>query len=62
MRVSSTGTKTFIVILQSGRRHRIGRYGEITLAQAGDAAKTLKAEKTLGRIIPQKRGQSTTTV
>jgi integrase len=53
VRVSSTGVKTFIVILQSGRRHKIGRYGDITLAQARDAAKTLKAEKTLGRIFPQ---------
>lgn len=53
VRVSSTGVKTFIVILQSGRRYKIGRYGDITLAQARDAAKTLKAEKTLGRILPQ---------
>ena len=53
VRVSSTGAKTFIVILQSGRRHRIGRYGDITLTQAREAAKTLKAEKTLGRILPQ---------
>ena len=52
VKVSSTGVKTFIVILQSGRRHKIGRYGDITLAQARDAAKALKAEKTLGRIFP----------
>lgn len=53
VRVSPTGAKTFIVILRSGRRHRIGRYGDITLAQARQAAKTLKAEKTLGRLLPQ---------
>jgi hypothetical protein len=53
IRVSSTGVKTFIVILHSGRRHRIGKYGDITLAQAREAAKTLKAEKTLGRILPR---------
>jgi integrase len=52
VRVSSTGAKTFIVILHSGRRHKIGRYGDITLAQAREAAQTLKAEKTLGRIFP----------
>jgi len=52
VRVSSTGVKTFIVILHSGRRHRIGRYGDITLAQAREAAQRLKAEKTLGRIFP----------
>ena len=52
VRVSSTGAKTFIVILQSGRRHKIGRYGDITLAQAREAAIRLKAERTLGRILP----------
>ena len=52
VRVSSTGVKTFIVILQSGRRHKIGRYGDITLAQAREAASKLKAEKTLGRLLP----------
>ena len=52
VRVSSTGAKTFIVILHSGRRHKIGRYGDITLSQAREAAQTLKAEKTLGRILP----------
>jgi Arm domain-containing DNA-binding protein len=51
VRVSSTGVKTFIVVLRSGRRHKIGRYGD-TLAQAREAAKTLKAEKILGRIFP----------
>jgi integrase len=52
-RVSRTGVKTFIVILHSGRRQKIGRYGDITLAQARDAAQRLKAEKTLGRILPR---------
>jgi integrase len=52
VRVSSTGVKTFIVILKSGSRHRIGRYGDITLSQAREAAQRLKAEKTLGRILP----------
>jgi integrase len=39
-------------MLQSGRRFKIGRYGDITLAQAREAAARLKAEKTLGRIMP----------
>jgi len=52
-RVSRTGVKTFIVILHSGRRQKIGRYGDITLTQARDAAQRLKAEKTLGRILPR---------
>jgi hypothetical protein len=39
VRVSRTGVKTFIVILHSGRRHKIGRYGDITLGQAREAAR-----------------------
>jgi integrase len=46
-------TKTFIVLLGSGRRHTIGRYGAVTLAEARAAAKRLQAEKTLGRVFPQ---------
>jgi len=49
VRVSQGGTKTFIVMLGSGKRHAIGRYGEVTLSQAREAARRLKAEKTLGR-------------
>jgi len=54
VRVSQGGSKTFIVMLGSGRRHTIGRYGEVTLVQARDAARKLRAEKTLGRIFPNK--------
>jgi integrase len=53
IRVSQGGSKTFFVTLDgTGRRHKIGRYGEVTLSQARDAARRLKAEKTLGRIFP----------
>ena len=54
VRVSQGGSKTFIVLLGSGRRHTIGRYGEVTLQQARDAARRLRAEKTLGRIFPER--------
>src|SRR3979409_1339899 len=52
VRVPPNGIKTFIVILGSGKRHTIGRYGEVTLSQAREAARRLRAEKTLGRIFP----------
>jgi integrase len=32
LRITSTGTKTFVVMLGSGRRHTIGRYGDVTLS------------------------------
>jgi integrase len=44
--------RTFIVLVASGRRQTIGRYGIITLQEARHAAKRLKAEATLGRIRP----------
>ena len=34
-------------------RHTIGKYPDISLQQARSAAKTLKAEKTLGRLFPR---------
>jgi Arm DNA-binding domain len=52
VRVTANGAKTFIVMLGSGKRYTIGRYGEVTLSQAREAARRLKAEKTLGRILP----------
>ncbi len=53
VRVSQGGAKTFLVMMGSGKRRTIGRYGDITLAQARAAAVRLKAEKTLGRIFPE---------
>jgi Arm DNA-binding domain len=35
VRVSQGGAKTFVVSLGRGRRYTIGRYGEVTLPDAG---------------------------
>jgi len=53
VRVSDGGAKTFIVMLGSGKRHTIGRYPVVKLAEAREAANRLKAEKILGRIFPE---------
>jgi hypothetical protein len=55
-RVSAKGTKSFIVLLASGRRHTIGRYPILSLAEARTAAKRALAEKTLGKIRPNTTG------
>jgi integrase len=49
VRVSQGGTKTFIVLLRSGRRRAIGRYPVLTLSDARQEAKRLLAEYALGR-------------
>ena len=49
VRVSPGGTKSFVVLLGSGRRHAIGRYPTISLAEARMKAKQILAERTLGR-------------
>lgn len=51
-RISSKGTKSFVVLLGSGRRHTIGRYPIISLAEARAAARRLLAEKMLGKERP----------
>jgi integrase len=56
VRVSQGGSKTFLVILGSGRRHTIGRFGEVSLADARTAARRLKAERTLGKLLPSSTG------
>lgn len=48
VRVSSKGAKTFIALVGSGARHRIGRYPLIGLAAARDEARKVLAQKTLG--------------
>ena len=45
-------SKTFIVLIGKGRRHTIGRYPTLTLAEARTEARRILAEKTLGRIKP----------
>lgn len=52
IRVSSHGTKTFCVLIGSGRRQTIGRYPLISLSEARTEAKTILANKTLGKIRP----------
>lgn len=49
-RITSKGVKSFIVLFgNTGRRQVIGRYPDITLAQARSKASKLLAERTLGR-------------
>ena len=52
VRISQGGTKTFIVLIASGRRQKIGRYPLMSLATARAEAKRILAEKTLGRVRP----------
>lgn len=49
VRITPSGTKSFIALLGSGRRHTIGQYPTLTLAQARDKARRILAERTLGR-------------
>jgi hypothetical protein len=53
LRVSQGGTKSFILLLGSGRRQTIGHYPTISIAQARTKAKTILAERTLGLHTPQ---------
>lgn len=46
-------SKTFLVLIGKGRRHTIGRYPIISLAEARNEAKRLLAEKTLGKTKPR---------
>lgn len=46
-------SKTFIVLVASGRRKKIGRYPLITLAQAREAARKVLAHKALGSLVPK---------
>ncbi len=50
VRVSSGGTKQYIVLTGSGKRRTIGKVGIITLAEARAEAKRILAQKTLGLI------------
>lgn len=49
LRVMAGGAKTFFTVVGNGRRHTIGRWGEVSLAQAREVARRVRAEKTLGR-------------
>lgn len=52
IRISQGGSKTFVVMLGNGRRHTIGRYPLVSLADARKEARRILAEKELGRIHP----------
>lgn len=52
LRVSAQGTKTFMVLIGSGRRQSLGRYPQVKLTDARTAAKQILAEKQLGKIKP----------
>src|SRR3954447_23060408 len=54
VRVSQWGTKTYIVLIGSGRRRTIGKADRITLAEARAEAKRIHAEKILGIGRPAK--------
>src|SRR5665213_2038329 len=48
IRISAGGTKTYIVLVGSGKRKAIGSAGVLSLAEARAEAKRILAEKTLG--------------
>jgi len=48
IRVSAGGTKTYIVLIGSGKRKAIGNASVLSLAEARGEAKRILAEKTLG--------------
>jgi len=49
LRINQGGAKTFIVLIESGKRQRIGRWPTISLQQARAEAKSILAAHTLGR-------------
>jgi Arm DNA-binding domain len=54
VRISQWGTKTYIVLIGSGRRRTIGKTNTISLAEARAEAKRIHAEKILGIGPPAK--------
>jgi integrase len=48
IRTSQGGSKTFVLMIGSGKRHTIGRYPAISLSEARIEARRILAEKTLG--------------
>ena len=47
VRVSQGGSKTFILMIGSGKRRTLGRFGILTLSRAREEARRILAEKTL---------------
>jgi hypothetical protein len=52
IRLSQGGSKTFIVLIRSGRRRTIGRYPAVSLSEARTEARRILAEKQLGKLRP----------
>lgn len=52
LRVSQGGSKTFTVTLGKGKRHTIGRYPLVSLADARKEARRILAERELGVVRP----------
>jgi len=52
VRVSQGGSKTFILMIGSGKRRTLGRFGIVTLSKAREEARRILAEKTLGITVP----------
>lgn len=50
LRLSAGGARTFIVLIASGRRQKIGRYPTVSLRDARAEAKRLLARKALGHV------------
>jgi hypothetical protein len=59
VRVSQGGSKTFILMVASGQRHVIGRFGVLTLSEARQEAKRILAEKVLGIAKPKQTSSIT---
>jgi integrase len=53
LRISSGGTKTWIVLIASGRRQSIGRWPLVSLSEARQEARRILAEKQLGKVRPR---------
>lgn len=53
LRITSTGARSFIILIGSGRRQVIGRWPTISRAQARLKAKQIFAERILGRYQPR---------
>lgn len=52
-RISSKGTRTWVVLIASGRRQSLGRYPLVSLADARKEAKDLLGQKMLGKVRPK---------
>lgn len=52
VRVSQGGSKTFVLMIGSGKRRTLGRFGIVTISKAREEARRIVAEKTLGIAAP----------